>query len=241
MADEKKYYCFCGSNCKYETMTKEQILAAIANAINTGNVGNCDTGFITKIKEQNSGGCVTFWVGTQAEYNAIAAKAINCMYIITDDTTTEDTKTAFAAAVAAAEDAANTAREAVAAAVPVDVTDKLTFTLGDYNTAGVKMLSITATETMFSYSPATKTVFFNLRFSVQGAISAGAVFSIKFDGSYLPSNHPQRLKFMSYSAACDSTKCKVTITTGGVMFTAVEDMAVGGVTQVTGWYFCEGE
>jgi hypothetical protein len=90
MSDGRKYYCFCDSNCKYETMTKEQILAAIAQAIATGTVGECDTGFITKVKETNGGSCITFWVGTQAEYNALATKEKNCVYIISDDTFIKD-------------------------------------------------------------------------------------------------------------------------------------------------------
>lgn len=84
MSDGKKYYCFCGSNCKYETMTKEQILAAITQAVSTGSVGDVDTGFVTTVKEKNGGRAVTFWVGTQAQYNALAEKEENCMYIITD-------------------------------------------------------------------------------------------------------------------------------------------------------------
>ena len=90
MSDERKYYCFCEDNCKFETMTKEQILAAIAQAIATGNVGECDTGFITKVKETNGGSCITFWVGTNAQYNALATKEKNCVYIISDDVFTED-------------------------------------------------------------------------------------------------------------------------------------------------------
>lgn len=87
---ERKYYCFCDSNCKFETMTKEQILAAIAQAIETGTVGECDTGFITKVKETNGGSCITFWVGTQAEYNALDAHEKNCVYIISDDSFVAD-------------------------------------------------------------------------------------------------------------------------------------------------------
>ena len=90
MSDGKKYYCFCGSNCKYETMTKEQILAAITQAVETGKIHDVDTGFVTKVKETNGGKAVTFWVGTQAQYNAIENKELNCMYIITDDTKFED-------------------------------------------------------------------------------------------------------------------------------------------------------
>ena len=90
MSEGKKYFCFCGSNCKYETMTKEQILAAITQAVETGSIGDVDTGFITKVKETNGGRYVTFWVGTQAEYNALETKATNCLYIISDDTSGAD-------------------------------------------------------------------------------------------------------------------------------------------------------
>lgn len=87
---ERKYYVLCENNCKFESMTKEQILTAIEQAISTGEIGDCDTGFITRIKEQNNGAGLTFWVGTQAEYNALDPKVNNCFYIITDDTTTAD-------------------------------------------------------------------------------------------------------------------------------------------------------
>lgn len=90
MADERKYFVLCANNCKFESMTKEQIFAAIEQAISTGEIQNVDTGFVTKIKEQNSGAALSFWVGTQAQYNAISEKANNCFYIITDDTTAED-------------------------------------------------------------------------------------------------------------------------------------------------------
>lgn len=241
MADGKKYYCFCSSNCKYETMTKEQILAAIAQAVATGSVGDCDTGFITKVKEQNSGGYVTFWVGTQAEYNAITEKANNCMYIIKDDTGTADIRTAFEAAVAAAEDSARVAGELAVAAMPIDITDKLTFTLGSYNPAGVKEFKVEYTFTKFVYSPATKTVFFNFRFNIQGGLSAGDVFSIVLGGSYLPSTE---LQFMHYSLSNDSEKSRAALLlTGGPAFMlyALEDMSHFEGSNLTGWYFCNGE
>ncbi len=81
------FYVICDDDSKHESMTKEQILAAITQAIATGNIGDIDTGFVTKIKEKNGNGSVTLWTGTQAEYNAIASKEANCLYIITDDTT----------------------------------------------------------------------------------------------------------------------------------------------------------
>lgn len=86
---ERIYYCFCGDNCKFETMTKEQIIAAIAEA--TGNTPtNIDSAFITKVKEQNKGNALAFWIGTTAEYNALETKDDLCFYIKTDDTTLDD-------------------------------------------------------------------------------------------------------------------------------------------------------
>ena len=87
---ERKYYCLCDSNCKFETMTKEQIIAAITQAMETGSVGNVDTGFVTKIKEMNRGEPLTFWVGTTAQYNALPEIVTGCMYIITDEKSAAD-------------------------------------------------------------------------------------------------------------------------------------------------------
>lgn len=94
---EKKYYVFCASNCRYESMTKEQILAAIMQAVESGEIHDVDAGFITRLQEQNAKRAVTIWVGTRAQYNAIAEPAENCLYIITDDTTAEDFDKAIAA------------------------------------------------------------------------------------------------------------------------------------------------
>lgn len=52
-------------------------------------------GYIESLKELNKGGKLTFWVGTQAEYEALETKSGNCFYIITDDTSSEDINTAI--------------------------------------------------------------------------------------------------------------------------------------------------
>lgn len=90
MADERTYFVLCADNCKFEGMTKEQILTAIEQAISTGEIKDVDTGFVTKIKERNNGAALSFWVGTTAQYNALEKKSANCFYILTDDTMTED-------------------------------------------------------------------------------------------------------------------------------------------------------
>lgn len=84
MADERRYFVLCEDNCRFEAMTKEQILAAITQAVEHGEIHDVDTGFVTKIKEQNAGRELKFWVGTQAQYNAIETPATNVMYLITD-------------------------------------------------------------------------------------------------------------------------------------------------------------
>jgi hypothetical protein len=73
-------------------MTKEQIITAIEQAVSSGEIKDVDTGFVTTLKEQNKNTGLKFWVGTSAEYNAIAEKEQNCFYILTDDTTGADIK-----------------------------------------------------------------------------------------------------------------------------------------------------
>ena len=94
--DDRQYYVICADGCKFESMTKEQIYAAIEQAISTGEIKDVDTGFVTKLKECNRNAALSFWVGTQEEYNALTETAQNCFYIITDDTSGEDFEAAFA-------------------------------------------------------------------------------------------------------------------------------------------------
>lgn len=81
-------YVLCDTNCKYEGMTKEQIVAAIAEATGVTPT-NVDDGFITKIKEMNASGTVKLWIGTMAEFNALTTKDANTLYLMTDDDTAE--------------------------------------------------------------------------------------------------------------------------------------------------------
>lgn len=101
MAATPKVYVICDQNCKFEGMTKEQILTAIAQAVETGTIGDLDTGFITTIKTIN-GTPLKFFVGEQATYDALTdEEKTNLFAIITNDTTKagllqdiEDLKTA---------------------------------------------------------------------------------------------------------------------------------------------------
>lgn len=83
---ERNYYVLCDDNCRFPSMTAEQIIAAIVEA--TGNTPtNIDDAFITKIRESNKNGVVSLWVGSTSEYNSIVADGAlveGCLYITTD-------------------------------------------------------------------------------------------------------------------------------------------------------------
>lgn len=82
-------YVYCDANCKWEGMTKEQILAAIAQAVNEGTIGECDTGFVQTIKTIN-GHALKFFVGEQSEYDTLTeADKKDLFAIITNDTNKE--------------------------------------------------------------------------------------------------------------------------------------------------------
>ena len=82
-----KVYVICDANCKFEGMTKEQIITAIVNAVNNGTIGDIDTGFVQTIKTIN-GTPLRFFVGTQAEYNELTEdERANLFAIISDDAT----------------------------------------------------------------------------------------------------------------------------------------------------------
>lgn len=85
-----KYYVVGYGNNLYESMTKEEILSAITQAVETHTISDVDTGFVTTVKEQNANQSLKFWVGTTAQYNLIAVKDPQCFYILTDDAELED-------------------------------------------------------------------------------------------------------------------------------------------------------
>lgn len=85
-----KYYVLCDNNCKYEGMTKEQILTAIEQAVSTGTITDVDAGFVTTLKTIDGKALRFFW-GTRAEYDKLpAAQKEGLFALITDDTTAQD-------------------------------------------------------------------------------------------------------------------------------------------------------
>lgn len=187
MSDGKKYYCFCSSNCKYETMTKEQILTAIANAVKTGSVGDCDTGFITKVKEKNNGSSVTFWVGSTAQYNALETKEVNCMYILTDETTGDDLVNMCNAAIENTNNAAASAGEAAQAAIEardaaagyksINFTNAVALSwVADSGGQSATMLNFIPRR--YEYNPITGLVHFAFTMQYRGKLMAGDIIRV---------------------------------------------------------------
>lgn len=96
MADTPKVYVLCDANCKWEGMTKEQILTAITQAVTTGEIGDINTGFVQTIKTIN-GLALKFFVGEQSEYDALSEEDKKDLFaIITNDTTKDGLYNAFA-------------------------------------------------------------------------------------------------------------------------------------------------
>lgn len=82
-------YVICGNNCRYEGMTKEQILTAIMQAVKEGEIRDVDAGFVTTINTIN-GKPLKFFYGPQAEYDALTAEQKAGLFaLITNDTTKE--------------------------------------------------------------------------------------------------------------------------------------------------------
>lgn len=100
-------YVFNDGKNVYEGMTKEQTLAAIVEAVETHEISDVDTGFVTTIKEKNRGIGLSFWVGSSAEYNALVTKPQNCICILSDDTTLDDIKAVVTALTAKVDNMAN--------------------------------------------------------------------------------------------------------------------------------------
>lgn len=90
MSTTPAVYLICDTNCKYEGMTKEQILTAIVQAVNEGTIGDINTGFITTVKTI-TGTPLKFFVGTQAEYDALTDEdKQNLFAVISNDTIREN-------------------------------------------------------------------------------------------------------------------------------------------------------
>lgn len=91
-------YGVCDNNCKHLVYTREEVLALLQQAINEQSLLGIDADFaaIKKIIDTNGGEDIKFWIGTEAEFNALDPKpsfvnfiprrcADGMIYICTDD------------------------------------------------------------------------------------------------------------------------------------------------------------
>lgn len=252
MSDGKKYYCFCSSNCKYETMTKEQILAAIAQAITTGKVGECDTGFVTKVKETNGGGYVTLWVGTQAQYNALDRVENNCLHIITDDTSADDLLATVKQMATAAEESAAAAAEAAEAAraaagdklTTIDISDKIALS-NDVRYGGKNLTELYIGGKSYVYVPALKMVYFIFDVVFKGTMTKGEqlLFNHVAADSTTSGYKPKLADGMTYPVTSRRSKFSGEYAGSWVMLYAEEAINTGDSKDsmtFCGWYYCEG-
>lgn len=69
---------------------EEEMWAAIEQAVSSGAITDVDSGFVSKVKEQNNQKALRFWVGTTEEYNARTSTLEDMFYILTDDTSESD-------------------------------------------------------------------------------------------------------------------------------------------------------
>lgn len=237
------FYVICDDDSKHEGMTKEQILEAIAQAIETGKIGNCDTGFVTKLKEMNSGSAVTIWVGTQAQYNAIENKAQNCLYIITDDTTGADIEKAIAAAVKKAE-------AALMAASGYDFTSSISISPdtvdegleGEPDGDGLKISEISPE--LFVYNPGTGIVHFGIYASVYGKMAKFAPFELFVNGNDYPPIFKGGMN--AYPIVSNNPLFSAEWNELGITLTASQDFDTSNADEfdnevvgvyLSGWYF----
>ena len=78
-------------------LSEEQIITLVTNIVDSGSVGDIDTGFVTTVKEQNHNAGLKFWVGTKEEYDALPEHLSYTDYIINDYSPMDDVEEALEA------------------------------------------------------------------------------------------------------------------------------------------------
>lgn len=124
MANSTVYALDAGGN-KIETLTKEQILAAIQAAVETGQIPETLAAAIESIIEQNTSANIKFWVGTQAQFLELENTEENTLYFITDLTTVKDISSALDTLTQGLKDGSITVKKASEADKATEVTEKI--------------------------------------------------------------------------------------------------------------------
>lgn len=235
MSDGKKFYCFCSSNCKYETMTKEQIIAAIAEA--TGATpSNIDDAFITKVMEKNGQQPLQFWIGTQAEYNALTPEE-NVFYIFTDGNEIADFERL---ARETAEQVVREVQADVAGLKMIDISNTVALSY-DVAEGGGNLSSRSIQGLTYKYSPALNMVFYAFQLVFKGKLAKGErlhFYHISDDEKYMP----KELEGVAYPVTARRRAFSGEYWADGVWLYAEEAQDTGGLDSsmdFCGWYFCD--
>lgn len=103
MSEERIVYGVCDANCRVPVYSREQMLAILQQTIEAGSLQGVDvtkSPVVRLIRESRADQNIAFWVGTEAEYNALSPApgaalamaridASGNVYLCTDDTTFE--------------------------------------------------------------------------------------------------------------------------------------------------------
>lgn len=225
MAD-RTYFVICEDKCLFEAMTKEQIYDAIAEATGSTPTG-VDSAFITKIKEQNANRELKFWVGTQAQYNAIAEPAIDTFYLITDPTFESDIQVEIAEL--------QTEINALKELKPIDISSSIELSTNNTN--------VTVVSKKYVYDPANGIV----HYWVILAVTEDTSTSIKIShagNSYRPSTKTTAVTAIDYDRAEKATYNAISGVNPYIFISlnqSKSESITAGNVYITGFYFCEGE
>ena len=227
-----KYYVLADGNNLYESMTKEQILSAIVQAVESHTISDVDTGFITTLKEQNSGDAFKIWLGTTAEYNAIQQKERNCLYILSDDTELEDLENEILRLGAAVETISALKNqillnESVSYGTGLSVALSGDKTISDY---AVVKVSVNGGDILCSTRPVTGDYGDTL---IEGsAVIIGATYSIFTVRIYCDSNTNTIKAQLSQTALFTPVMISASVTAVNIVYR--HDATLDAITKITG-------
>lgn len=104
---EPQVFGFCNQNCKHPVYTQTQVLSILQQAIDAGSLAGInpdDSPIVALIREQHENSNLAFWIGSEAEFNALSPKPTTALvmgrldsngklYFCTDDSTLTDWQT----------------------------------------------------------------------------------------------------------------------------------------------------
>lgn len=202
-------------------------------------------GTAVRVWEGNTRDAITFWAGTQAQYDALPEKVANCMYIITDDTTGEE----IAAMCSVAEERAGLALVAAEAALE-KVNRDLRFDLTKHwhfswiaGTGGKNLTDLRVNPVWVEYCPTNGLVHFQVTMHYTGTIAKGEtlgfyIYTVSYPPAPAMTFPVNAFGASSFDGGLSLTEDENTILT----IRALEDVDTSGASRaldISGWYVVE--